>query len=557
LQKGTVGITYPQEDMPYTKDGIVPDIIMNPHAIPSRMTIGHLIECTLSKLAAIQGYEADVTPFSGTNVEEFGEYLLDQCGFSRGGTEVLYNGKTGEQIEAQIFFGPTYYYKLKHMVEDKVHCLSMDTEVLTNGGWKFFNQLSMDDEIATLKENELVYEKPIKLLHYPDFEGEMYHIKSQQVDLKVTSNHRMLVSSGKRKPLQLVKASEIYGKYVRYRKNAYWNFPDYQFNLPGIGQLNMNAWLTFLGIWIHNGRTKLSQTRNISKKLPVYKTIIDPCIPKVKKILLKTIKKLGFEYHIESYGKINIVDKQLYDYMSTLNYDASNKFLPAWVWKLSQKQCQFLINAIFLTDKFYYTPLSNDITRLCLHAGWSANKRFFLTDINNNDILWCIEIIKTKNNPSVNRGNTKPEIEELYHSKEAVFCLQVPSEVFYVRRGGIPVWTGNSRAYGPNQLLTRQPSEGRSRDGGLRFGEMERDCMLAHGTVGFLKERTFDNSDKFLFYLCKKCGLIAVGNREKNIFKCTFCDNQTEFAKVHVPYASKLLFQEIMAMGIAPRMFTS
>lgn len=234
MQKGTVGITYSQEEMPYTKDGIVPDIIMNPFAIPSRMTIGHLIECTLSKLAAIQGFEADVTPFSGTNVEEFGDYLIDQCGYARGGTEVLYNGKTGEQIEAQIFFGPTYYYKLKHMTSDKVH----------------------------------------------------------------------------------------------------------------------------------------------------------------------------------------------------------------------------------------------------------------------------------------------------------------------------------SRSNGPNQLLTRQPSEGRSRDGGLRFGEMERDCMLSHGSVSFLKERTFNNSDKYLFYLCKQCGLIAVGNRERNIFHCTFCDNKTEFSKVQMPFSSKLLMQEIMTMGIAPRMFT-
>jgi len=234
-QKGTVGITYPHEDMPYTKDGIVPDIIMNPHAIPSRMTIAHIIECAMSKLAAIQGYEADATPFCGTNVEEFGQYLVEKCNFARGGTEILYSGKTGEQITAQIFIGPTYYYKLKHCVQDKNH----------------------------------------------------------------------------------------------------------------------------------------------------------------------------------------------------------------------------------------------------------------------------------------------------------------------------------ARSFGPNQLLTRQPSEGRSRDGGLRFGEMERDCMLSHGTVGFLKERMFDSSDKFLFYLCKKCGQIAQGNRERNIFECKYCDNKTEFSKVQVPYASKLLMQEIQSMGIRMQAYTN
>src|SRR3990172_839678 len=107
--------------MPYTKDGIVPDIIMNPHAIPSRMTIAHVIECAMSKLASMLGYEADATPFCGTNVEEFGQHLVDKCNFARGGTEILYSGKTGEQITAQIFIGPTYYYKLKHLVLEKIH----------------------------------------------------------------------------------------------------------------------------------------------------------------------------------------------------------------------------------------------------------------------------------------------------------------------------------------------------------------------------------------------------------------------------------------------------
>ena len=115
----------------------------------------------------------------------------------------------------------------------------------------------------------------------------------------------------------------------------------------------------------------------------------------------------------------------------------------------------------------------------------------------------------------------------------------------------------HSRSSGPNQLLTRQPSEGRSRDGGLRFGEMERDCMLSHGSVGFLKERMFDSSDKYIFYLCKKCGMIASGNKERNIFECRYCDNKTEFSKVQVPYASKLLIQEIQSMGVRLQAFTN
>ena len=234
-QKGTIGITYSEEDMPYTKDGIRPDIIMNPHAIPSRMTIGHLIETCSGKIGSVLGKEMDATPFTDISIDKIGEILQKECGYSKTGKEVMYCGKTGKIIHANIFIGPIFYYKLKHMVLDKIH----------------------------------------------------------------------------------------------------------------------------------------------------------------------------------------------------------------------------------------------------------------------------------------------------------------------------------SRLSGPYQLLTRQPSEGRSRDGGLRLGEMERDVLLAHGAVQFLKERTFDNSDKFQFYVCKRTGMISAVNEEKHIYKSLHDPtNHTEFAKVQIPYASKLLIQELISMNIAPRIFT-
>ena len=119
-QKGTIGMTYKQEDMPYTKDGIVPDIIMNPNAIPKRMTIAQFIECVFGKVGTLAGCELDATPFRKTNVEDIAP-ILEKMGYSGAGTEILYNGKTGEQIEAAIFMGPTFYYRLKHLVEDKLH----------------------------------------------------------------------------------------------------------------------------------------------------------------------------------------------------------------------------------------------------------------------------------------------------------------------------------------------------------------------------------------------------------------------------------------------------
>ena len=233
-QKGTVGMTYTQEDMPFTCEGITPDIIVNPHAIPSRMTIGQLVECIMGKVAACMGKEGDATPFTPVAAEDIST-MLHKCGYQKRGNEVMYNGHTGRMLDAQIFIGPTYYQRLKHMVDDKIH----------------------------------------------------------------------------------------------------------------------------------------------------------------------------------------------------------------------------------------------------------------------------------------------------------------------------------SRGRGPVQILTRQPMEGRSRDGGLRFGEMERDCIMSHGAASFLKERLMDQSDAYRIHVCQKCGLIAVANLKNQTFEC--CKNpseRTSVAQVMVPYACKLLFQELMSMAIAPRLIT-
>jgi DNA-directed RNA polymerase II subunit RPB2 len=111
----------------------------------------------------------------------------------------------------------------------------------------------------------------------------------------------------------------------------------------------------------------------------------------------------------------------------------------------------------------------------------------------------------------------------------------------------------HARSIGPMVVLTRQPAEGRSRDGGLRFGEMERDCMISHGASSFTKGRIYDASDKYQVYICNRCGMIASYNDDLEIHHCKTCDNRIDFKYVEIPYSCKLLFQELITMNVAPR----
>ena len=111
----------------------------------------------------------------------------------------------------------------------------------------------------------------------------------------------------------------------------------------------------------------------------------------------------------------------------------------------------------------------------------------------------------------------------------------------------------HSRSIGPMVNLTRQPAEGRSRDGGLRFGEMERDCMISHGASRFTKGRIYDASDAFSVFVCTKCGMIASFNNKEHIHYCNTCSNRNDFKYVELPYACKLMFQELITMNVAPR----
>jgi DNA-directed RNA polymerase II subunit RPB2 len=346
------------------------------NCIPSRMTIGQLFECVLGKASALSGHLSDATPFENVDIEE-AKKVLKQHGFEEHGNETLYCGFTGKKMEAQIFIGPTYYFRLKHMVLDKIHCLTAEHDVLTTEGWVPINEVKVNHKVAILKDDKLVYANPIEVHHYPDYKGKMYRVKNQEIDLEVTANHRMYIKIEDEYILE--KAENIVGKKVAYKNDE------------------------------------------------------------------------------------------------------------------------------------------------------------------NKDII-------------VNDGIIE---DELYDYEGAVYCLTVPSEIFMVRKNGKPVWTGNSRSRGPTAILTRQPTEGRAREGGLRFGEMERDAMISHGLSQFLKERFMETSDQYFVHVCDNCGLFARKVIDSNHYICDSCRETKKISTVALPYAFKLMVQELLAINIMPRIRAS
>ena len=174
------------------------------------------------------------------------------------------------------------------------------------------------------------------------------------------------------------------------------------------------------------------------------------------------------------------------------------------------------------------------------------------TSFGNLDLNKLCETLQNCNYES--KGN-----EILYDGKtgEQIETSIFVGPAFYQRLKHMVTDKQHSRCIGPMVNLTRQPAEGRSRDGGLRFGEMERDCMISHGTSSFTKERIYDVSDKYSVHICKPCGLIVPYNDEKGIHKCSVCNNSCDFSCVKIPYSCKLLFQELISMNVVPRLLTT
>lgn len=366
-------------------------------------------------------------------------------------------------------------------IGDKFCCYTPDHEVLTSKGWIKIDELTKNDTVATKIGDSLIYTKPLEIQEY-DYNGKMYSVKSNQVNLVVTPNHRMYVGSRERKNFRIEKAEDCYGKMRSYKKNIgnyivtssnskYIDYSTNQFILPAVGKypekrLNMKYWLRLFGIWIAEGHVATRGVYFASHK------------ERVKLALQECENKLGFTLKkysdkTDSLDRYAIFGKQLLHFFLPLGGGALKKHLPLWVWDLESEDCKHLIDGMMLGDghtmkngtRRYDTSskqLADDFQKLCLHAGYSCNisvkyeaghETIIKAKGREGEIIkstsdaYRMTIIEKQNTPLVNKNKgSGNQLDSWIDYEGKVHCCTVVGDgVIYVRRNGMPVWCGNSR----------------------------------------------------------------------------------------------------------------
>jgi DNA-directed RNA polymerase II subunit RPB2 len=388
-----------------------------------------------------------------------------------------------EKIAIMVNNAGLHLVKIR-IVQDRIpelgdkFCLTDDHEVLTDNGWKSIALVTKTDKVCSLTDNDQIeYVHPQELYKFNCINEELYHIKSQQVDLLTTLNHKMYVKKRNAEQYTLEEAKTLMGKRVQYKKDGINTNIDYQFELDIINHhsaknvvLDMDLFLEFLGYWISDGWVYEIKHQD---KESEYRIEVCLCKENDRVRFTELSNGLGYKTYSNSDNtKLYITNKQLASYLNEYSNGAINKQLPDWVWKLSVRQTKILIKGLIAGDgtvmkngveRFFTSSiiLSDQFQRLCLHAGWSANKvrvyeagtKFIIKGKSTqaNADYWSLTINKHKNNPMVNHSHVhqqKIQSEELLRFTGNVYCIQVPSHVFYVRRNGKPVWTGNSNRHG-------------------------------------------------------------------------------------------------------------
>lgn len=358
-------------------------------------------------------------------------------------------------------------------------CYDDQTEILTESGWKLFKDLRKGEKVATLNGDTLEYHAPTNYFE-SDYNGELYSIRSRQVDLAVTPQHKLYASTCLIKgrtswdTFNLTEASSLAGKTIRMKKSALWDAGDQDvFEIPGVVinhnqfrhhvteslRVKMDDWLEFLGYYLSEGSLMFQNLvpynvviTQSSKANPVVCGNIESCL-----------NRLGFKWN-RSGDNYYVCSKQIAHYLSMYGSGAATKRVPRFVKESSARQIRVFLDALIDGDGYrrgvsqiYRTTskwLADDVQELALKIGMSANIYEQAKDtlagyaphiegrrLTPSHPSYTVQFI-SKNTPTLNHHGLRHFEKTDYSGK--VYCVDVPNHVIYVRRNGKPIWSGNS-----------------------------------------------------------------------------------------------------------------
>jgi len=494
-------------------------------------------------------------------------------------------------------------------------CLTDDHDVLTERGWVGVASVTMEDRVAQLNRETgcMEYVQPLETMVF-DHEGEMYEVETLSFSMKTTMNHRMWVRGEHETAFGLVEAKDILGKKVYFQNTAPINQTDTAYELTtlieslsitsvdntitiGCGQLPPWAFqltasqskLLLDTLCLVDCRMRIL-IDEASLTLPQYMYKFAPELRDGIQILCQ---HAGFTSRVNhNYGGwliicttgINpVIDHSGDGIVTPFNGKVYCLRVPTEVFMVRRNgRCVWTGNSsrhgqkgtcgMILDPEDMPTTASGMVPDIIInpHAIPSRMTIAQLLETLLGKVgreLGCLGDGSPFNNVTL-EGLTKILRDDLGMEPAGNEVLyngytgrQMETSIFmgpcfYQRLRHCSADKMHSRSSGPLVMLTRQPAEGRAREGGLRFGEMERDCVVAHGMSEFTKERFMECSDLFRCWSCQDCGLIAVVNPKEGIWNCKGCGNSTKFSAIEIPYAYKLLLQELETMCISSRIIT-
>ena len=362
-------------------------------------------------------------------------------------------------------------------IGDKMACALPTQQVLTNEGWVEIKDIDINKhKVATLDINgNMCYEHPVNKFIY-DHNGKMYSVKNKQVEVVCTLNHKLYIKRREKtkgdKDYELLEAEKVQGKMVRFQKSMKNVYPDTDFMILGDKKYKMDDWLQLLGMFISDG-----SVNNRAVILSAHKK---------RKVDFNTniLTKLGIDYYQDTYNgyfALNIgKNKEIYNELKKYSLGALNKYLPDYVWCLSQRQCIILLEALMEGDGHTYADgfsrygtisikLANDICKLAVHCGWSGiikiaaepgDYKHIITgnvgynlgkshEISSKNTYYKISIIRKQNQPYINKKVNDSNEEKLIDYEGKVYCIEMPSShLYYMRESTMApsMLIGNSRA---------------------------------------------------------------------------------------------------------------